>query len=95
MTRQEKRAEAQKRRNEIQVHFLEELDAAFQTLRGSGTINTGELWKTFFNRLDRRRLLNDQMYMQELCVFKRNYEQMMSRAAKAEAENTSPKEVVE
>ena len=89
LTRKKKRAAAQKKRDEIQVHFSKELEAALKTLRGSETINTGVLWRTFLSRLDHRRLRDDQMYMQELCVFKRDYEQMMDRAAKMEKENSS------
>ena len=80
MGRKEKREAAELKRLVYRRYFEVNMDTAFQEMRGSGSINIGALWTNFFRRLDQQTIANDQMAIQELSMYKLEFEARVKKA---------------
>jgi hypothetical protein len=76
MGRNEKRSAAQRKRIALRQGFEREMVAALDEMPGP-SIEVAELWSNFFRRLDQRKIANDQMALQELLLYKRDFETEM------------------
>lgn len=83
MTRKERKANADKKRAEIRQFYQDQLEAVMPR-GGNELVTIPKLWANFCDRINLRGRANDQMALQELLIFKRDFRLAVERDTKAQ-----------
>ncbi len=88
MGRREQQEAAKVRRLALRRAFEMTMAFVLEEMRGTGTINLSQLWRNFLGQLDLHRLVEDQMAIQELSIYKRDFERSVKAAIDARGKTT-------
>ena len=88
MGRRERQEAAKVRRLALRRAFEMAMTSALEEMRGTGTIPLSQLWRNFLGRLDLHHLVEDQMAIQELSVYKRDFERSVKAVIDARRKAT-------